>query len=298
MRTLLISLALLATLTVTHAKVGRQAILQSGDGPIIIALGDIPTPEAYQTAIDDYMVFVRARLETVVTDLKALSVALENNDLNRAQKAYLSAHYAYETIRPIILVFGNMDRMINSPASAYLLQENDPNFKGFHAVEYALFHQHDVHDALRENQRLLKYLRDLVKRAEIETLFLPKLVQSAPDFAEHILENKLSGRDHYYSGADLSEINANLEGITAILTVLKPHLDDAFVASVEENIHAIRQQLLPYDQAGTYLPLDQLTQTDRQHLYGLTSQLAETLAQLRGLLAIEVYHSFDSKEMP
>lgn len=288
----LILLALFQTFS--FAKTGRQAILQSGDQPIVIALGDIPTPIEYQPAIDQYMQNVSTRLQSVENELVQLSASLEKNDLAQAQQHYIQAHYQYETIRPIILVFGNIDRMINSRADAYLEREQSPNFKGFHAVEYQLFNQQDPSKALIANQQLLKYVKDLNKRVAIETIPLAKMAQSAPDFAEHILENKLSGKDNIYSEADLGEIMANLEGIELALAQLTPHLSADYLKDVQDNLIAIQTVLQTYQQDNNYQPYSALSDSDKHQLYGQTSQLAELLAQMRSQLKIEVYHNFET----
>lgn len=288
-----LSIILLSATTFSSAKVGRQAMLQSGDEPPIVALGDIPNPEKFQPAIDAYMKIATERIQNVEALLMQLSGALEQNDLTLAQHKYIEAHYQYETIRPVVLIFGNIDRMINSRAEAFLAREKDPNFKGFHAVEYELFAQKNIENALLENQKLLKNVKDLAKRIAIETIFLPKLVQSMPDFAENILENKLSGQDNTYSGADLGEIVANLEGIDLITAQLQDFIPQTLLQKTLPLDVKIRSRLQKYMTDTGFMPYSALTNEDKHALYGDVSELAEQLAKLRSLLKVEVYHPFD-----
>lgn len=281
--------------TISNAKVGRQAILQSGDVPPIVSLGDIPNPEQFQPAIDEYMKIVTERMRNVESLLVQLSEALTQDNLILAQQKYTQAHYQYETIRPVVLIFGNIDRMINSRAAAFVNREQDPNFKGFHAVEYALFSQKDSVQALAENQKLLKNVSDLAKRVAIETILLPKLVQSAPDFAENILENKLSGHDNIYSGADLGEIIANLEGIDLVMTQLHRFIPDELSLRASTLNNNIRSRLQKYVTDTGFMPYSALTNDDKHALYGDASELAEQLSQLRSLLKIQVYHPFNEQ---
>lgn len=292
-----LSLILLSATTLSIAKVGRQAILQSSDEAPIIALGDIPNPPQFQPVIDKYMAIATERMQNVETLLTQLLEALEQNDLALAQTKYIDAHYQYETIRPVVLVFGNIDRMINSRAEAFLMREEDPNFKGFHAVEYALFAQQNIENALLENQKLLRNVKDLAKRVAIETIFLPKLVQSAPDFAEHILENKLSGQDNIYSGADLGEITANLEGIDLVIAQLQDFIPQTLLQKTLPLDVKIRSRLQKYMTDTGFMPYSALTDEDKHALYGDVSELAEQLARLRSLLKVQVYHQFDESDI-
>lgn len=292
-----LSIILLSATTFSSAKVGRQAILQSGDEAPIVALGDIPNPEQFQPAIDAYMKIATERMRNVEMLLTQLSEALEQNNLSLAQQKYIEAHYQYESIRPVVLVFGNIDRMINSRAEAFLAREQDPNFKGFHAVEYELFAQKDIKNALLENQKLLKNVKDLAKRVAIETIFLPKLVQSAPDFAENILENKLSGQDNIYSGADLGEIVANLEGIDLVTAQLQNFIPQELLQKTLPLDIKIRSRLQKYMTDTGFMPYSDLTDEDKHALYGDVSELAEQLAQLRSLLKVQVYHQFDEQNI-
>ncbi|GAA5099752.1 EfeM/EfeO family lipoprotein [Wohlfahrtiimonas larvae] len=288
---------LILSTTFGNAKVGRQAILQSSDQPPIVALGDIPNPKQFQPAIDAYMKIATERMRNIETLLTQLSEALEHNDLTSAQQKYIEAHYQYETIRPVVLVFGNIDRMINSRAEAFLAREQDPNFKGFHAVEYELFAQKNVEKALLENQKLLKNVKDLAKRVAIETIFLPKLVQSAPDFAENILENKLSGHDNIYSGADLGEIVANLEGIDLVITQLQGFIPQELLQTTLPLDIKIRSRLQKYMIDTGFMPYSALTNEDKHELYGDVSALAEQLAKLRSILKVQVYHQFNGLDI-
>lgn len=287
----LILLSLLVT-SLGYAKVGRQAVRQTGDQPLIVAKGDIPTPQEYLPAIDAYMQSATTVLSNVNAAVEQLLNSLEQQDMAMAKANYIRGHYLYEIIRPLVLVFGSADRAINARADYFIDGVMNPNFSGFHAVEYYLFAQNDLSRTQVEARKLLRQLADMHKRVKIETILIPKLVQAAPDLAENILENKLSGMDNLYSGADLGEIVANLEGVELIMEALGTFLPEAYQTQVQQEINDIKQTLVPYQVDEGYQPYAALNQGDQSTLYAKVSQLAETLAQLRGLLAIDVYHKF------
>lgn len=276
-----------------HAKVGRQAILQSGEQSLIVAKGDIPTPKKYLSAIDTYIKNSTEILSNVNHSVETLLDNLQQNNLVKAKASYIHAHYSYEIIRPLVLVFGNADRTINARADYFIDGVKNPNFSGFHAVEYYLFAKNDPTRAMEESTKLLRQLKDLHKRVKIETILIPKLVQAAPDFAENILENKLSGADNRYSGADLGEIVANLDGIKLIMQTLSNFLPKEYQMQVQTEASTIKKIITSYQINQQYQPYSVLSQEDKLKLYSDVSQLAETLAQLRGLLSVDVYHKFE-----
>lgn len=134
------SVILLSLLSTTANSKALRSPVQTGD-EIIIAKGDIPTPIKYQSIISHYMSYVIAQLDLMIQQLDILQRAINQQQLMDAQIAYISAHQYYETIRPIIMLFGNTDRVMNSTADYYLQREQDYRFIGFHRVEYFLFDQ-------------------------------------------------------------------------------------------------------------------------------------------------------------
>ncbi|MEX0423923.1 EfeM/EfeO family lipoprotein [Providencia rettgeri] len=277
--------------TLVQSKALRSPV-QTGDN-IIIAKGDVPTPKKYQHAIQTYLTFVTDQLAEMVTQLELLQQSLQQGKLQQAQTAYIQAHQHYETVRPIIILFGNTDRTINPRADYFLNKETDYRFTGFHLVEYQLFMQKDVKLALAANQELLLKGRDLHKRVATETIEIPKLVQASADFIEMILETKLGGKENIYSLSDLTDIAANLKGSQKIIEVLKPFIKPETLDKIQKNEQLINQIMQPYQLSNTaYQPYSQLQLKDKMALYSLLTQQAETLAKLRAELNVDVYYKY------
>ncbi|MEZ2895413.1 MULTISPECIES: EfeM/EfeO family lipoprotein [Providencia] len=286
-----ISLILMALPSLVQGKALRSPV-QTGDN-IIIAKGDIPTPEKYQHAIQTYLAFATAELAEMVTQLELLQQSLQQGKLEQAQTAYIQAHQHYETVRPIIILFGNTDRTINPRADYFLDKETDYRFTGFHLVEYQLFMQKNTELALTANQELLLKGRDLYKRVATETIEIPKLVQASADFIEMILETKLGGKENIYSLSDLTDIAANLKGSQKIIEIIKPFIKPETLEKIQKNDQLINQIMQSYQLSNTtYQPYSQLQLKDKMALYSLFTQQAETLAKLRAELDVDVYYKY------
>ncbi|ELU1438605.1 EfeM/EfeO family lipoprotein [Providencia rettgeri] len=277
--------------SLSYGKALRSPV-QTGDN-IIIAKGDIPTPEKYQDSIHTYMNFITAELAEMVIQLELLQQNLQQGKLSAAQRAYIIAHQHYETVRPIIVLFGNTDRTINPRADYFLDKEKDYRFTGFHLVEYQLFAAKNPTQALAANEELLIKGRDLHKRVTTETIEIPKLVQASADFIEMILETKLEGKENIYSLSDLTDIAANLKGSQEIINVIQPFIEKNTLKQLQENTLRINKIMQPYYMAdSTYQPYSQLKQQDKMALYSLLTQQAETLAKLRAQLDVDVYYKY------
>ncbi|HEM8292079.1 TPA: EfeM/EfeO family lipoprotein [Providencia stuartii] len=291
-RWIFFSLILTITISTTVQGKALRSPVQTGDG-IIVAKGDIPTPEKYQTSIQTYLNFANAELAEMVEELNLLQQSLKKGDLAKAQSAYIAAHQHYETVRPIIVLFGNTDRTINPRADYFLDKEKDYRFTGFHLVEYQLFDQKSAQQALAPAEELLLKGHDLQKRVMTETIEIPKLVQASADFMEMIIETKLDGKENIYSLSDLTDIAANLKGSQEIIEILSPFIEPKTLDQIKENDQKMNKIVQAYQVSnGLYQPHSQLQQKDKMALYSLLTQQAEILATLRAQLDVDVYYKY------
>ncbi|MEQ5112073.1 EfeM/EfeO family lipoprotein [Providencia vermicola] len=291
-RWIFFSLILTITISTTVQGKALRSPVQTGD-EIIVAKGDIPTPEKYQTSIQTYLNFANAELAEMVEELNLLQQSLKKGNLAKAQAAYIAAHQHYETVRPIIVLFGNTDRTINPRADYFLDKEKDYRFTGFHLVEYQLFDQKSAQQALAPAEELLLKGHDLQKRVMTETIEIPKLVQASADFMEMIIETKLDGKENIYSLSDLTDIAANLKGSQEIIEILSPFIEPKTLDQIKENDQKMNKIVQAYQVSnGLYQPHSQLQQKDKMALYSLLTQQAEILATLRAQLDVDVYYKY------
>lgn len=277
--------------SLVYGKALRSPV-QSGDS-IIISRGDIPTPVKYMVSVNKYQKFVDSELSDMVIQLENLQKNLQVGKLPQARSAYISAHQHYEAVRPIIMLFGNTDRVINPEAYYYPDKEKDYRFTGFHLVEYELFTQKNQQSALEAANDLLMKGQDLYKRVSNETIEFPKLVQASVDFIEMILETKLAGKENIYSLSDLADIVSNLKGSQKIIEVIEPFIGGDMLAEIKKNNKKINGIVNSYKiSESRYQPYNKLQDKDKMELYSLLSHQAEILAGLRAKLGVDVYYKY------
>lgn len=263
------------------------------DSNAVTAKGDIPTPQKYHATIQAYQQQVVTQLKTTQQHLDAIVTACRNKQLAQAQQDYISAHQSYEQVRVIVKLFGNADENINSRADYYLQGINDPTFSGFHRLEYDLFVRKDLQQAQAEAANLQYEITDLQKRVAADELDIAKIVQSAADFLEMILQTKLAGKENQYSHSDLADIQANVAGSAQIVQYLAPFIPAQQRTSLDNGYQQIFAVLQHYQLPDNrFQSFSQLNRTDHDRLYSLLSLQSSRLAQLRAQLGVRVYYKY------
>lgn len=289
---LLCGLFLIVAMPFSVSAKALRSPVQEGDD-IIIAKGDIPTPEKYQPALKAYLDFTQVELSEMVSQLEILKSSVTKDNLNAAERAYIQAHQHYEAVRPIIMLFGNTDRILNARADYFLEGEKDYRFTGFHLVEYQLFDRKDTKAALIAADELLMKARDLQKRVATENIEIPKLVQASADFIEIILETKLAGKENVYSQSDITDIAANLRGSEEVIRVIKPFIDPNALKHIQQSYQLANSIIQPYKSKNdNFQPYSQFSKKDKMALYSVLTQQAENLALLRYQLSVDVYYKY------
>ncbi|MEC6824000.1 EfeM/EfeO family lipoprotein [Photobacterium piscicola] len=261
---------------------------------IIIAKGNIPTPEKYRKITTAYMAYAVKNIGNTILQLNSLKQNLKDSHVIKAQKAYIQAHQYYETVRLIIRLFGHTDRIINSRSSDFLDGVTDYRFKGFHLVEYLLFDQHNIKATLSAVDELLMNVNDIKRRLETEQVDIVKLIQSSSDFIEMILETKLAGKENIYSNSDLTDIAANVEGSKYIFDGIMLFVPHSTSMPIMKNYMKIIGIIESYKlNTNEYKHYNDLSLKDKAALFSVLTQQAYLLATLRATLNLDVYYKYE-----
>jgi iron uptake system component EfeO len=111
---------------------------------------------------------------------------------------------------------------MDARADDFELKENDPAFVGFHRLEKALFADKSTAGMQPLADRLVRDTQDLQGRLDGLTIPPAKMVSGASDLIEEVASTKISGEEDRYSGTDLSDFRANVDGAQKIFNLLRP----------------------------------------------------------------------------
>lgn len=248
------------------------------------------SPLELVTPIADYKLYVSRGVDTLVHDTRAFTDAVKAGDLAKAQALYASTRVSYEMIEPIAELFSDLDSAIDSRADDHEKKEEDPEFTGFHRIEYGLFAKKSTEGLTPFADKLMSDVTDLQTRIKGLTIPPDKMIGGAAALIEEVAATKISGEEDRYSHTDLWDFQANIDGAKKIVDLLRPlteRTDKAYAAKVDANFAAVEKTLAKYRvQGGGFETYDKLTEADRKALAAAITSLAEDLAKLQGLLGL------------
>ena len=250
-----------------------------------------PSPLDLVGPVSDYKIYVGGEVDKLVTQSQLFVDAIKAGDLATAKALYGPTRVFYERVEPLAELFSDLDSALDSRADDHEQKEKDPGFTGFHRIEYDLFSQGSTADATPFADKLMTDVKDLQGRIASLAVEPKVMVGGAAALIEEVAASKISGEEDRYSGTDLYDFQANVDGAEKIVALLDPLLgkaDSALQQKIAANFKTVDTVLAKYKTAdGGFENYDKLTQPDRLALQGPITALAEDLSRLRGTLGIE-----------
>ena len=222
----------------------------------------------------------------------AFTDAVRAGDIEAAKAAYPVSRRSWERIEPIAGLIADIDTAVDAREDDYD-GPDDPAFTGWHRLEYLLWTAGDVSEAGPFADQLdadLQTLADAVPDLELPpgvlTVGAQELIEevAAPD-------GKLSGEEDRYSGTDLYDFLANVEGSEALVELLAPALEEAdpeLLATIREQFATLYDHLAELGSfEDGFVHYSEVTQEQKDELAADLGALAESLSLLNGTLGLE-----------
>jgi iron uptake system component EfeO len=231
--------------------------------------------------LKQYQAYVQAGLDGLVTDVDTLRDRVHAGNLSGARAAWLTAHLAYERLGAAYDAFGDFDQKIDGLPDGLPGRVTDPDFTGFHRVEYGLWHGESASSLASTVDELagdVQALRDAFPTQEIDPL---DLGLRAHEILENTLQFELTGDADQGSGTTLATASANLDGTRELLTVLRPLLVPRYpgLSEVDAGMAKLRGLVeSAHNPDGSWTGVAGLSQVQRAKLDGATGDLLERLA--------------------
>jgi iron uptake system component EfeO len=288
------------TLTAT-LKAGQYqmtcGLLSNPKGTITVTAGGTTAAKAEPGASDlagplaEYKAYVTKEVGDLVSQTKNFTDAVKAGKLQEAQSLYASTRQHYERIEPVAELFSDLDKGIDARADDFEKKESDPAFGGFHRIEKALYAEKTTAGMEPVADRLMHDVQELQSR--IAGLDIPpaKMVGGAAALIEEVAATKISGEEERYSGMDLWDFQANVDGSQKIFDLLHPLIvakNPKLDARIQANFTKVDGLLALYRNKERQMSnYDKLSPRDRNALKGAITALAEDLSQLRGTLGLD-----------
>jgi len=245
--------------------------------------------ELVNTAIAEYREFVIEQADLIVEEAATFTDAVRSGDVEAAQEAYAPSRQAWERIEPIAGLVPEIDGAVDARVDDFE-DEEDPAFTGWHRLEYLVFEEGTTEGTEELADQLDADLATL--QEEIQTIEFPPAVVAlgAAELVQEVTESKITGEENRYSGTDLWDFAANVEGAEAVIDFLTPALEEAdpdLLAEIQTGFDDVVAGLEPYRDGEGYLLYSELTDEDKDELQAQLAGLTEDLALVPGALGLE-----------
>ncbi len=279
------------------------SVTASATGIVIEGLAEDTENVLVQQAVEGYRGYLLAQVEQMIADTQVFTNAIRAGDLEAAKAAYAPSRVPWERIEPIAGLVEEIDGAVDARVDDFE-GVDDPEFTGWHRLEYVLFELGTTEGAAPFADKLDADLRIL--RDALPDLTLPPAVLAigAAELIEEVSQGKITGEEDRYSKTDLWDFNANLEGSQALIRLLTPALEEAdpdLLAKITGGFEELNQTLAPLRDGAGWVPYCQendeypspicpgttVTQATVDLLKAQLASLSEDISQTAGALSLQ-----------
>ncbi len=248
------------------------------------------TDQAILDAVEEYRTYVLDQVDELLAVSRPFTDAVRAGDLAAAQAAYAPSRVPWERIEPIAGLVEDIDVAVDARVDDFE-GPDDPDFTGWHRLEYLLFDRQTVEGAAPVADQLDEDLARLAEELP-ELDFPPLTVAIGPsELIQEVSEGKITGEEDRYARTDLWDFDANVDGSRQVVEILTPVLEERdpdLLADIEAGFDDVETTLATYERpGGTWAPYPELTEADKGDLTADLAALAEDLALLAGILELE-----------
>ncbi|SIT77849.1 iron uptake system protein EfeO [Microbacterium sp. RU33B] len=287
--------------------VGRAGFTVTGDQ--VVAAGD--DAQQKQEAVALYAAFVKDQVGRLVPAVEDFVTAYESGDDVSAQEQYPQVRAFYERIEPVAESLGNLDPRIDYREVDAVAEGLD--WTGFHRIEKDLWVP--AQDALNADgetpawqdwapstaseraafgdalladvQELYDYVHSDDFRTALDQQGVAGLSNGAIALLDEVATGKISGEEDWWSGTDLWDFAANVEGSKMAFSLVEEFANskgaagEALVAEIESGYADLEASLAAHGSLERgFVHYRELTEADKREFTDLINALAEPLSQL------------------
>lgn len=289
--------------------VGKAGFTVSGDRVSV----DGPDAEQKQQAVDLYAAFVKDQVGQLVPAVEDFVAAYQAGDDETARALFATTRAFYERIEPVAEALGDLDPRIDYREVDAVAEGLD--WTGFHRIEKDLWvpaqdalnadgetpawqdwapstpeQRADFGDLLLADvQELYDYVHSDAFTDSLDDQGIGGISNGAIALLDEVATGKISGEEDWWSGTDLSDFAANVEGSKMAFSLVQDFAaaqgdeGDALVSEIEEGYAALEASLAEHGSlAEGFVPYAELTDADKREFTDLINALAEPLSQLTG----------------
>lgn len=256
------------------------------DGSAVAPTGE--AAEALEQASADYLGYVRGEIDTLITKTEAFAAAFEAGDDDTARSLYADARVHWERIEPIAESFGDLDPMLDLREADLA---PDEEWTGWHHAEKILWPPTEGYEVTSEERAalaaaLVTDTLELQSRVDDAAFVIEpfQIGNGAKELLDELATSKITGEEEIWSGTDLWDMQANVDGSLAAYEALRPIVestDPELVEELDARFADANALLATYGSvADGFIGYGELTDDDIVELSRVVESLSEPLARL------------------
>jgi iron uptake system component EfeO len=253
-------------------------------------LGEGADSAELKAAVAGYTTYVNEQTDATIAATKTLTDAVRAGDVAAAKAAFAPSRQGWEAIEPIAGLVEEIDGATDARVDDFE-GVDDPNFTGWHRIEYELWEKNDAAAAAPFADKLdadLQTLKTEMGSIEITPL---AMARGSAELVEEVSQGKITGEEDRYSHTDLWDFAANIAGAKKVVELLTPALekvDPELLTEINEDFADVEAGLAKYQTpGGGYQDFTALTAEDSTQLKADLASLSEELAEVPGALGLK-----------
>jgi iron uptake system component EfeO len=254
------------------------------------------TPELtalLSTATQQYQSYVREQSAQLNEKTKVFAAAITSGDQNTARNLYASTRVHWERIEPVAESFGDLDPQLDAREAD--LEPGD-TWTGWHRLEKDLWPQKaQKYEPLSSDERnalaskLVADTETLNSRIQKLTFRPDQLSNGAKELLDEVATGKVTGEEEFWSGTDLWDFQANIDGARIAFEVLKPALElknKQLSATLTAEFASLQELLNVHKRGDGFKNYAELSPAEIKTLADGVNGLGEPLSQLTSAVVL------------
>ncbi|MCR6711621.1 MAG: EfeM/EfeO family lipoprotein [Demequina sp.] len=252
------------------------------------AAPDADREELLTTASEQYILYVRNEVQTLVQMTDDFVAAYEAGDYDKARSIYADARVHWERIEPVAESFGDLDPMTDAREAD--VAEGD-EWTGWHAIEKNLWPPAEGFDLTADEQKALaEGLKTNIATLSSEvnaddfTLDASQIGNGAQGLLDEVASSKVTGEEETWSHTDLWDFQANVDGAYVAFAVLRDVVNESdpeLVKTLDTRFEDLNALLAKYGSLDDgFVLYTELTPDQVKELSDSVNALSEPLSQL------------------
>lgn len=245
-------------------------------------------------ATEQYTAFVRKEADELLEKTEAFAKLYRTGNDEAARASYASARMHWERIEPVAESFGDVDPKLD-------LREADleagQEWTGWHRIEKDLWPpaNNTSYVELTVKQRgaladqLVADTKDLRGRVSVVTLSPDQLSNGAKELLDEVATGKVTGEEEVWSGTDLWDFQANVEGAKMAFEVLEPVLrekDPVLLTELDERFDDVQKLLDAQKKGDGFVNYRDLSAGQIKAMADAVNALGEPLSRLTAAVVL------------